>query len=103
MWIHVVISVDGRLIWKRILCLVITAIQDSSDFSRRGTSIVILKILEIMRNPPAIHKEANFFSLLIQVSEERSDYFDSFLAITHLFNLNLFVVIEDTSHLNFFE
>ena len=63
--VHIVISVDGWFIGKRIFGLVITTIQNSCDFSRCHSSVVILKIFEIIRDPTAIDKDANLFSLFI--------------------------------------
>ena len=101
--VHVVVSVDGWFIGKRVFGLVITTVQHSSDFSRCDSSVVVLKIFEILRDPAAIDKNANFFSLFIQVSVERSYDFDSLLSVMELLNLNLFAVVENASDLNLLE
>lgn len=64
---------------------------------------MVLKIFEILRDPAAIDKNANFFSLFIQVSVERSYDFDSLLSVMELLNLNLFAVVENASDLNLLE
>jgi hypothetical protein len=101
--VHVVVSVDGWFIGKRVFGLVISTIQYSSDFSRCDSGVVVLKVLEILRDPTAIDKDANLFSLFIQVSVERSNDFDSLLSVAELLNLNLFAVIENASNLDLLE
>jgi hypothetical protein len=101
--VHVVVSVDGWFVGKRVFGLVISTIQYSSDFSRCDSSVVVLKIFEILRDPAAIDKNANLFSLFIQVSVERSNDFDSLLSIAEFLNLNLFAVIENASNLDLLE
>jgi hypothetical protein len=64
---------------------------------------VILEILEIKRNPTTVDKDADLFSFLIQVGIERSDDLDSLLAVTQLLNLDLFVVVEDSSDFDLLE
>jgi hypothetical protein len=101
--VHVVVSVDGWFIGKRVFGLVIATVEHSSDFSRCDSSVVVLKIFEIVRDPAAIDKDANLFSLFIQVSVERSYDFDSLLTVAEFLNLNLFVVVENASDLNLLE
>jgi hypothetical protein len=101
--VHVVVSVDGWFIGKRVFGLVIATVEHSSDFSRCDSSVVVLKVFEILRDPTAIDKDANLFSLFIQVSVERSNDFDSLLSIAEFLNLNLFAVIKNASNLDLLE
>lgn len=64
---------------------------------------MILEILEIKRNPTTVDKDADLFSFLIQVGIERSDDLDSLLTVTQLLNLDLFVVVEDSSDFDLLE
>ena len=64
---------------------------------------MILEILQILRDPATVDEDATLLAELIQMSVEWSDYFNAFLAIAYLFNLNLLRVIEDSSELDLLE
>jgi hypothetical protein len=64
---------------------------------------VILEVLKIVGNPAAVDKNATLLSLLIQVSVERSNDFNTLFVVVHLLNLNLLVVIKDSSDLDLLE
>ena len=97
------VSIDGGLIGNRVLGLIVASVENTSDFSRSDASVVILEILEIMGNPATVDEDATLLTLLIQVSEERSNDFNTLFIVVHLLNLNLLGVIEDSSDLDLLE
>jgi hypothetical protein len=64
---------------------------------------VILEILEIVGNPATIYEDATLFTLLIQMSVEGSNNFDTLFVVAILLNLNLLIVIKDSSELDLLE
>jgi hypothetical protein len=101
--VHVVKSIDGRLIGDRVLGLIITSIENTSDLARCDTCVVILEILQVEGNPATVYQDATLLALLIQVSEERCDNLDALLVVAHLLYLNLLGMIKDSSDLYLLE
>ncbi len=64
---------------------------------------MILEVFEIVRNPATVNKDATLFTLLIQVSKERSNNFNTLFVVMNLLNLNLLSVIKDSSDLDLLE
>jgi hypothetical protein len=64
---------------------------------------VVLEVLEILRDPSTVNKDATNLIFFIEMSVERSDYLNAFLTIVQLFHLNLLIVVEHSSNLDLFE
>ena len=64
---------------------------------------MVLHILQIEGDPAAVDQDATLLTLFIEVGVERSDDVDALFAVVQLLNLNLFVVVEDASDLDFLE
>ena len=101
--VHVVKSIDGRLIGDRVLGLIIASVEDTSDLARCDACVVILEVLQVEGDPATVYQDATLLTLLIQVSEERCDYLHALLVVAHLLYLNLLGMIEDSSDFNFLE
>lgn len=101
--IHCVVSLDGGLVGSRVLSSGITTVEESSDFTRDDTSVVVLEVLEVEGNPSTVDEDAAFFSILVQVGVEGSNDLDAFLAVSDLLNLNFLRVVEDASDLDLLE
>jgi hypothetical protein len=57
---------------------------------------MVLEILEVPGNPSSVDQDSALIALLIQMSVERCNNFNSFLSIQELLNLDLSGVIENT-------
>ena len=74
----------------------ITAVKNTTDFSSDVTGSVHSEVFQIIGDPASVNKNCILFALRIQMSIEGSNNLDAAFASELLFNLELFLVIEDS-------
>lgn len=94
---------DGWFVGLSILCFRVSSIEQTYNFTRDDTGVMHLHVLEINGNPTSVDQDSALLTLIIQMSIERSDYFNTFFSISQFFYLEFLVMIEESSDLNLLE
>ena len=100
---HILVMLNCWTIWDGVFVLSVTTVKNPTDFSCNLACSMHSKILQIIGNPTSVYKYGILFPLCIKMCVKWSYYLNAALSSVPLFNLELFLVIENSLDGDWFE